>query len=352
MSLLVDIEKKVGSFCLKTKFNTKEQWLGILGASGSGKSMTLKCIAGIETPDKGRIVLNDRILFDSEKGINLPARLRKAGYLFQNYALFPHMTARENILVSVEKGRQKEVLEREAARFQIETLLDQRPAELSGGQQQRVALARIFASEPEVLMLDEPFSALDEYMKEKIFREMMDTLQSFQGEVLMVSHSRNELYEFGEKLLIIQNGLTILEGEKKALFEQPVYVEAAILTGCKNISRIRKVSDCIVEAIDWGITLDVGEHYQENIHTHIGIRAHDIERVITREKNIRNKMSGMVKKIYERPFEIDMLIENGKSEHILWCKVPKGSIKNANLEEDKPITICLPPEKLIYLRER
>lgn len=351
MSLIVDIEKQVGNFHLHTSFHVEKEWLGILGASGSGKTMTLKCIAGIEMPDRGKIILNGRTLFDSGKKINLPARKRKAGYLFQSYALFPHMTVKENILVNVEKEKQKEVLERETQRFQIQDLLEHRPGELSGGQQQRVALARIFASEPEVLMLDEPFSALDEYMKEKIFREMMDTLHTFDGEVLMVSHSRNEIYEFGEKLLIIQNGTSILEGGKKQIFQYPTYVEAAILTGCKNISKIKKISNYEIEAIDWGIKL----RFNENTpvfpsHTHIGIRAHDVE-IENRYSEGDNSFEAIIKKIYERPFEYDLIIEIGTHKQTLWWKVPKNTTLPVFKCNEK-ILIRLPKQKLILLEDK
>lgn len=350
MSLIVEIEKNVGTFHLKTSFHTEQEWLGILGASGSGKTMTLKCIAGIETPDKGRIILNGRTLFDSERHINLPIRKRKAGYLFQNYALFPHMTVKENIIINIDKNKQKDILEREANRFQIEGLLGRKPTELSGGQQQRVALARIFASEPEILMLDEPFSALDEYMKEKIFREMMGTLKSFQGEVLMVSHSRNEIYEFGDKILIIQNGTSILEGGKNEVFDNPIYIEAAILTGCKNISKVKIVSKNEVKALDWGIKLTFNE--EKAIlpnHTHIGIRAHDIELEENCYKS-GDSFEAVVKNIYERPFEYDLIIKMGESDQFLWWKVPKNKVKS-EFYVNKKIIVKLPLEKIVLLEE-
>lgn len=349
MSLIVDIEKSVGNFHLHTSFHIENEWLGILGASGSGKTMTLKCIAGIEIPDRGKIILNGRTIFDSDKKINLPVRKRNAGYLFQNYALFPHMTVKENIIVNVDKEKRKQILEQETERFQLRELLNRKPQELSGGQQQRVALARIFASEPEILMLDEPFSALDEYMKEKIFREMMDTLKNFNGEVLMVSHSRNEVYEFGEKLLIIENGRSILAGNKKQVFQHPTYVEAAVLTGCKNISKIKKLSNNQVEAIDWGIKLKLDRTIQlQPYHTHIGIRAHDIEKETINSQGY-NCFEAVIKNIYERPFEYDLIIKIGLQNQTLWWKIAKSS-QLPVLKCNEKILIYLPSHKLILLR--
>ena len=166
MSLFVDIRKKLKGFSLNVSFETNGDYLGVLGSSGSGKSMTLKCIAGIETPDEGLIILNGKVLFDSKKKINLKPQERNIGYLFQNYALFPNMTVEKNIGIGLkgskyEKNRKiNEIIEA----FHLQGLEKKYPRQLSGGQQQRVALARCIIYKPDVLMLDEPFSALDTYL--------------------------------------------------------------------------------------------------------------------------------------------------------------------------------------------
>ena len=160
MSLLVEIEKQLGNFHLNVRFQAETETLALLGASGCGKSMTLKCIAGIMTPDRGRIVLNGRVLFDSEAGIDLPPQQRRVGYLFQNYALFPTMTVEKNILCGIRSGSKAEknaALTATLHRFRLEGLEKRYPAQLSGGQQQRVALARILCTRPEAILLDEPF---------------------------------------------------------------------------------------------------------------------------------------------------------------------------------------------------
>ena len=163
MSLSVDIEKKLGAFHLRSQFEAPDETMALLGASGCGKSMTLKCIAGIVTPDRGRIVLGGRVLFDSEKKINLPPQQRRVGYLFQQYALFPNMSVEQNILCGIrsgDKAEKRRVLAEKIRMFRLEGLEKKHPAQLSGGQQQRVALARILCSEPEAILLDEPFSAI------------------------------------------------------------------------------------------------------------------------------------------------------------------------------------------------
>ena len=151
--------------------------------------MTLKCIAGIEKPDRGTITLDGRVLFDSEKHINLTPQQRRVGYPFQQYALFPNMTAAQNILCVIRTGSRTEKKETLAAllrTFRLEGLEKKLPAQLSGGQQQRVALARILASEPQAILLDEPFSALDSYLKWEL--ELGDLLGAFDGPILWVSH--------------------------------------------------------------------------------------------------------------------------------------------------------------------
>ena len=211
MSLFVDITKRLGDFVLDVSFNADDpsETLAILGASGCGKSMTLKCIAGIERPDRGRIVLNDRVLFDSEVRVDVPVQDRRVGYLFQNYALFPTMTVLDNVMAGVRGGSRNERRERALGQiraFRLEGLEGLRPAELSGGQQQRCALARIMANDPELLLLDEPFSALDGYLRWQLELELGDTLRAFPGGVVFVTHSRDEVYRMSQRVCVLDHG--------------------------------------------------------------------------------------------------------------------------------------------------
>lgn len=205
MSLYVDIEKHFPEFHLKTSFEAGNEILSILGASGCGKSLTLKCIAGIETPDRGRIVLDGRVLFDSQKRINLPVRDRKVGYLFHTYALFPHMTVRENIACGL-TSRDRSIADSWIEKFYLSDLEDHYPSQLSGGQQQRTALARMLASRPSLIMLDEPFSALDDYLKWQLEQELMHIIRDFPGTALFVSHNRAEVYRMSDRIAVMGNG--------------------------------------------------------------------------------------------------------------------------------------------------
>lgn len=193
--LEVQIYKKLAEFDLDISFQVDDNILGLMGASGSGKSMTLKCIAGIETPDQGRIVLNGRVLFDSEKKINVPIQKRNVGYMFQSYALFPNMNVYENISVGLRARKVKDVdivVQKVMQQFRIFELASRYPKQLSGGQRQRVALARLMAYEPDVLLLDEPFSALDEDLKKNLLQELKSELQ-ISKPVIFVSHDKEEV---------------------------------------------------------------------------------------------------------------------------------------------------------------
>lgn len=193
--LEVQIYKKLAEFDLDVSFQVNDNILGLMGASGSGKSMTLKCIAGIEKPDQGRIVLNGRVLFDSEKKINVPIQKRNVGYMFQSYALFPNMNVYENISVGLRARKVKDVdivVQKVMQQFRIFELASRYPKQLSGGQRQRVALARLMAYEPDVLLLDEPFSALDEDLKKDLLQELKSELQ-ISKPVIFVSHDKEEV---------------------------------------------------------------------------------------------------------------------------------------------------------------
>lgn len=272
MSLKVNIKKRLGNFNLDVAFETERGVFAILGASGCGKSMTLKCIAGIETPDEGRIELNGRILYDSAKKINLTPQKRRVGYMFQDYALFPNMTVEQNIKAGMGKHPEEEKVRSYINRFRLEGLEKHYPAQLSGGQKQRVAMARMIASEPDILLLDEPFSALDSYLKWELEQEMRDMLAEVQKPVLFVSHNRDEVYRLCSVVSCIDYGKMEVIEKTKEFFHNPKTKTAAVLSGCKNISAAEIVDNNHIKALGWGITLCVSEIPEET--KAVGIRAH------------------------------------------------------------------------------
>ncbi len=215
---------------LRSKFEASSGTMALLGASGCGKSVTLRCIAGIMTPDSGRIVLDGETLFDSEKHIDLTPQQRRVGYLFQQYALFPNMTVAQNIQCGIRTGSRAEKQTQAAAqirRFRPEGLEKKYPVQLSGGQQQRVALARILASEPRVILLDEPFSALDTFLKWNLELELADLLADFPGPILWVSHDLGECYRNCKTVCVMENGRSGAVTDMQALVLHPATQDAA-----------------------------------------------------------------------------------------------------------------------------
>ena len=343
----VEVKKKLKEFSLDLSFEAKKGCLGILGPSGCGKSMTLKSIAGIVTPYSGRIALQyargeaagGRVLYDSALKINETPQIRRVGYLFQNYALFPNMTVAENIASGLRgkgaraaAGRRKAQIRSTQAvrkrvqemmeRFRLAGLENHYPAQLSGGQQQRVALARILAYEPEVLLLDEPFSAMDTYLREKLRLELADILKDYDGISILVTHDRDEAYQLCPEILLMDQGKALSGGKTADIFAWPETCKAARLTGCKNISRIRRLGGSRICALDWnGLELMADRPVGEEI-TAVGIRAHDFEAVsreqaegLFRENCIPTGTPG----ISEMPFEWYITLENG-----LWWKKEKN----------------------------
>ena len=318
MLLEAHFRKKLAFFTLQVDIETGDGVFALLGASGSGKSMTLKCIAGIERPDEGRIVLDGRVLFDAEKRIDLPPQKRRVGYMFQDYALFPNMTVRENVMAGVPRGgksvrgglfgkrrqadlpadRAQAVLPSESAQsvrpserthtpaediqaqtddllatFQIEEIAELKPAKLSGGQKQRVAMARILMQQPDVILLDEPFAALDSYLKWQLEQEMAATLKQIGKPVIFVSHSRDEVYHLADRVCVLSGGRTGEAAETKAFFADPGTRAAALLSGCKNVAAAERVDAHILDVPAWGIRLRVRREVPEGIDG-VGIRAH------------------------------------------------------------------------------
>ncbi len=261
MSLEFIVKKDFGGFMLDMELHADNEVLALLGASGCGKSMTLRCISGIITPDEGRIVVNGEVLFDSEKNINLPPQQRRVGLLFQNYALFPNMTVEQNIMTGMNqldltKEQKKANTEEVIRKFYLDGLEKHKPAQLSGGQQQRVALARIMVSKPRILMLDEPFSALDSYLRRELEQELMKVIAEYEGTTIIVSHNRDEVYRISDHIAVISDGKKDCYDQKEKLFANPPTYQAALLTGCRNFTRAEYVDDQHVKAVDWGTVFE------------------------------------------------------------------------------------------------
>ena len=347
MSLEVEIEKRFAGFTLRAQFTAQDTATAILGASGCGKSMTLRCIAGIVKPDKGRIVLDGMPLFDSEKKIDLPPQKRGVGLLFQNYALFPNMTVEQNILCGLhaepDRAKRRAACAEMIRALRLEGLEKRLPAALSGGQQQRVALARILAANPKILMLDEPFSALDSYLREQVEGEVGALLAAFQGPVLLVTHNRDEAYRLCREMIVMDGGRVLRAGETKAVFADPRSCTAARLTGCKNILPCVKAGPRSVRLAGWEAELHLAAEVPEAVCA-VGIRAHDFAPCAAGAPNalpVRVVSSG------ENPFDWNLICTAPGGEGRLWWKVSKATL--ASPEPETPQYLTVRPESVMLL---
>lgn len=346
MSLFASMNRQWDGFHLETEFSIESGCLGILGESGCGKSMTLKGIAGLIPLDHGKIVLNDTVLYDSSKKICLKPQARKTGYLFQNYALFPNMTVRENIgaaLPKMNKKKKTELIESYIHQFHLETLQEHYPSELSGGQQQRTALARIFAYGPRVLLLDEPFTALDANLRDQMRLELKAMIQQYQGITILVTHDRDEAYQLCDQVLLMDHGHKLMQDMTREVFEHPCSYQAARLTGCKNLSKAKAVDDHHVLAIDWNLLLTI-EHKVPARLDAIGIRAHDLKPVNAGAK-LDNTIRVTSWNIVELPFEWHVTV-NGT----LFWKVEK-ELHSHDSTGLIPEMLYVPADRILLLEE-
>ena len=359
MALEVQIEKKLADFTLDVVFRATETPLSILGASGAGKSILLRCIAGLEKPGRGRITLNDRILFDSALRVGIPARERRIGMLFQHYALFPHRTVAQNIAFGLHDLPRDEQSARTAAlvsRTHLAGLEQRYPRELSGGEQQRTALARALAIQPEALLLDEPLSALDTHLRGQVEAQLQETFATYRRPALLVTHNMEEAYRLGEQLLVLARGRVAALGPKEEIFRRPPSSEIARLTGCKNISRAQANPDGTLQALDWNCPLRLA-HQPGAAPKYIGIRAHHIEFLETTgeaagEPNI---FPCSIVRTSETPFRITLFLflepahaKNGEAH--LQAEVFKEKWERFR-DRPQPWRVRLAPESLFAMPE-
>ena len=357
LSLEVNIQKQLPNFLLDVAFKIDRATspLGILGVSGSGKTTLLRCIAGLETPDRGIIVLNRRILFNSAKGINLSPQERQVGLVWQNYALFPHLSVGENIAFGMSSNSSqveiKQEIDRQLQQVELTAFERRSPQQLSGGEKQRVALARALASQPQITLLDEPCSALDTNLKARLLHLLQQRLHSYLGLTLYITHNLREAYDLCPQLLIIDRGKAIAFGSRTAIFERPPNLATASLIGCQNISPARMISSNTVSALAWRCSLQVDSAISSNL-AYIGIHAHhlafvDAPRVNVFPSWLANYQSSTDRiKLY---LKLHSVASDRQDYHIVMVV---GLAKWQELQQlATPWYIQLSPEQIILLEE-
>lgn len=355
MAFSIDIKKKLSDFQLDVKLHSPEQIIAILGASGSGKSMLLRCIAGLVKPDEGEIVINGQTFFDSKKKINRSMRDRKVGFLFQNYALFPHLTIAENIAFGLDQLSRTEKNKRVNAlieKYHLGDIGKRYPAQISGGQQQRVALARAVAVEPDILLLDEPFSALDVHLRNHMMREMAEHLKEFQGLTLFVTHNREEAYRLADYIAVFNAGMVETYGQKDEVFNWPASLETAKITGCKNIVAAVRLAENRLQVPAWHISLSTVQKIGAQ-SGHLGIRANQIKLLDAPDTQRENCFQVWIADESDGPFQTSLYLKIGSQpesihDFHLQCEISREKReKLTNCQE--PFGIYINPEFVFFV---
>lgn len=315
-----------GSFHLNVHFRAKPGFTILFGASGAGKTSVLDCIAGLANPDDGRISIGADDLFDSERKLNTPAWKRRIGYVIQDLALFPHLTAEENIEYglhalphSQRRTRSAEIL----SIFRVEHLRGRRPAQISGGERQRVALARALVTEPRALLLDEPLAALDRPAKSRLLDDLREWNRAHRVPILYVTHSGEEVFALGEQVIVLEAGRIVAQGSPHEVMRAPRLETVAQLSGFENIF------DAIVTALheDRGtMTCRIARgtveletplvHAQAGSKLRVGIRAGDLLLATERPRGLsaRNVVPGIIRRLEQRDVIVSATVDCGGTE--------------------------------------
>ncbi len=355
--LEVDIEKALSHFTLRVAVRAGRGAVGLLGASGAGKSMTLRLIAGIATPTRGRIVLHGRTLFSSAEGIHIPPARRRIGVVFQDYALFPHRTVAENIAFGLHALPRSECdrrVQQWLTRLELTHLAQRYPSEISGGERQRVAIARCMVLEPDALLLDEPFAALDPHLRRQLEGQLRRTLATYLGAVLFVTHDMEEAFRFCTELLVLDRGQVIASGPRQQLFEQPRTVTSARLTGCKNIvpAQLIPAEPARIAVPAWQCDLNLAAAPPQAL-THIGYRSHHIR--LQPAETGPNIFSCWLVEASEAPHEMTLYLRLHAAPapgdlHHIQADIPKDQWR-ALSAQPQPWRIQIDPTRVLLLED-
>jgi len=357
--LKLNVEAPLDQFELSCAFQVEREVVVLFGASGAGKTSILECIAGFRRPERGRIEIGGRVLFDAASGVCVPVHLRRVGYLSQQPALFPHMTVGENIayglhdIAAVEReGRVRSIMER----FQIAALSGRRPGKISGGEQQRAALARALVCDPEVLLLDEPLSALDGRLKSVLLELLFDWQRERGVPMLYVTHDPQEAYSLARRLLVVELGRITADGDPRNVLESPVSREQASRAGYENLL------EAVVEerhlelgtmtcriAHDLRLETPLADAQAGDAVT-LALRAGDILVATESPRGLsaRNLVPGVVELVEERGGMVELSVRCGAT--LLRVHVTRGARQSLALEAGRAVWLVIKTQSIRYLR--
>ena len=359
--LEVHLKSTLPEFTLDVAFSVNQEILAILGPSGSGKTMTLRCIAGLTQPDEGYVKLNGKILLDTAGGINLPAQQRKVGFVFQNYSLFPHLTVNQNIGFGIRHLPAKQMEDRVSElldKMHIKQLGDRLPRQLSAGQQQRVAVARALAPEPEVLLLDEPFSALDSMVKERLYLVLQAVQHFYKGNMLFVTHDLTEGYKLSSRIAVFESGRIVQHDQKETVIFCPSNHTVARLVGFKNLMEgfvtETTESTALIKVPELGGSVRAvvpnNTNLTANQRVTIGIRPEYIQ--LRNQPAGENTFLSTVDRVVEGVTAADYYFRvntDGTNQHYIMAIFPKPV--SSSLREGQVSHLYLPPEHVVVITD-
>lgn len=364
MSISFHLKKGLHSFCIDVELSFGNELVVLFGPSGSGKTSILNMLAGIVRPDEGFVTIDSKDVFSSERGISIPIRERRIGYLFQEYALFPHMTVFENIAYGIDHLPKKEVkvkVEEFLELMRLGGLEGRYPHELSGGQKQRVALARTMAVEPEVLLLDEPFSALDQPVREKLRNDLLMLHERYPITTLFVTHDLEEAFIMGERIAILNEGRLEQLGTKEEVFYRPRTRNVARFLGARNIFSGRVISlngrEALIENPELGVVKALID--SEDCHLSIGqtvsfgIRPEEVM-VIRPDRPIvqDNLLEGEVTRVVGKGANHTVYFNVRDKDIALKIEVPNFAFRKLKLSTGMNITVSLKRESIWVIPEK
>lgn len=359
--LVCQVYKRLGAFTLDVRLETAARRVVLFGPSGSGKSLTLQCLAGLMSPERGLIQVRQRTFFDSSGGLNVPPERRRLGYLPQSYALFPHLSVGANVAYGL---RRLPAAEREARVSQLLELVglagyaERRPQQLSGGEQQRVGLARALAIEPQALLLDEPFSALDAAIRARLRRDLLSLQERLGVTMLFVTHDLGEAYELGQQVFLVARGQVIQGGAPEQVFERPASLEAARLVGAANICLARVVACGRLEvhghrllppAHSWppGTALDVAIR-PESIRV---VRPHQAAALAGSRNLLQGTVVQELRHGLSHTLIFEVAAEGGGGAWRLEVSLPSLAYRQLGLASERRWALAIPPDEIWIIGE-
>ncbi len=353
----LEVIKRLKGIEFNFKFSADSNRIVLFGPSGAGKSSIIKMIAGFFSPDRGHIKLNENTFFDSGSKINIPVNIRKVGYLPQEYTLFPHLNVKENIqygLKFFDKSKAGYSIGEVAEKLGISDKLDSSVQKLSGGQRQRVALARILVLKPSILLLDEPFSALDSSTAGSLRELVADISDELNIPSIFITHNLSDAYLFAKDLILVERGRVVEFGKKEELYSNPAYTEAARLMGFKNIWNAYQVSGGRV-LCDNGHEFTLDKENKKKDATHICIRPenvmiirpdHDIKSSL-KENIVTGRIDSM--KNAGKDYFIRIISDNGLTIHSV---VPVHACEKMDLGISKKVSVSLKQQSIVLTTDK